>query len=192
MHSDSVYQELEFVRRAKQRDERAFQFLYEKYWGRILSYVIGRLRGGGIRGSLSEEAEDTAQEIFTKVWQKLPTLREEHAFRAWLYRFAENICNNEIRKIRREQERVISTVQDENAEEPLLNIPDPTSERMERFAPLYEGIERLTKSQRKVVELYYFHGLTYQEIAYVLGKSKTRVYDIMQEAIEILKEFLSE
>ena len=44
-----------------------------------------------------EDAEDVAQEVFARAWQRLETYRREASFRTWLWQIARNLCLNHLR-----------------------------------------------------------------------------------------------
>ena len=70
-------------------------------------------------------------------------------------------------------------------------MTDTKSEEMilEQFA-LNQAIERLSKRESMVIKLRYFHGLTQQRIAIILGVSQVQVSRIEKKALERLRELL--
>ncbi|MBR4017143.1 MAG: sigma-70 family RNA polymerase sigma factor [Oscillospiraceae bacterium] len=70
-------------------------------------------------------------------------------------------------------------------------LTDTKSEEMilEQFA-LNQAIERLSKRESMVIKLRYFHGLTQQRIAIILGVSQVQVSRIEKKALERLRELL--
>ena len=57
---------------------------------------------------------------------------------------------------------------------------------------LLQAIMRLSKSQRSVIQLYYYDGVPTKEIAESLGKSDTAVRIILTRAREKLKKIIEE
>lgn len=55
-----------------------------------------------------------------------------------------------------------------------------------------QALERLSTSAREVIQLHYFSGLSYDEIARVLGISSQAVHGRMQRARRVLARRLSE
>ena len=64
-------------------DASAFERLYRTHIARIHSLVRRMLD--------ADEADDLAQDIFVRAWQKLGTFRGESAFGTWLHRLAVNV-----------------------------------------------------------------------------------------------------
>jgi RNA polymerase sigma factor (sigma-70 family) len=71
---------------AKRADGRAasaaFSALYDRHARKLLAFLAGRMKESAV--------EDTAQEVWQKVWQSLPTGFRGGNFRAWLYSIARN------------------------------------------------------------------------------------------------------
>jgi RNA polymerase sigma-70 factor (ECF subfamily) len=82
------------VARARAGDRAAFASLVETYWERVRRWLWG-LTG------CHATAEDLTQEVFLKAWSALPRLDADAAFRAWLFRIAQN-CFLDSRRSRKQ------------------------------------------------------------------------------------------
>lgn len=82
--------------------------------------------------------------------------------------------------------RAIDMIEDEDAENPQLNI-----EFEERKQMLAEAIGKLPEREKLMVSLYYYEGLTVREIAAVMGVSQSRVSQLHSKAILRLRGRLS-
>ena len=60
------------------------------------------------------------------------------------------------------------------------------------YEELHKGISQLTQTQQRRLALYYFHGLTYEQIAAAEGCRYQAVRDSVRSAIQKLKYFMSE
>jgi RNA polymerase sigma factor for flagellar operon FliA len=69
--------------------------------------------------------------------------------------------------------------------------PMEAAMRRERSAQLVAAIDELTERQRQVVALYYVEGLTFREIARILGVSEPRICQIHGDALRRIREQLS-
>lgn len=65
-----------------------------------------------------------------------------------------------------------------------------TEERLVEHIALHEAISRLCERQRTVISLRYFHGLTQERIAGILGVSQVQVSRIEKKALNELRSFL--
>src|SRR3990172_3678751 len=80
------------VRQAKDGDKQAFARLYETYFDRVYRYVAVKI-GDRI------EAEDMAQQVFTKAYQSLPSFSwQGKPVSAWFFRIAHNLVVDHFRR----------------------------------------------------------------------------------------------
>jgi len=139
------------------QDPDAFSELVKRYQGRIYSLVLWMVGSG-------EEAEDLAQEVFVRAFVGLHGFRRGARFSPWLHRIAVNLCLNHLR---RRKSRA------ETPEEANLADPSPSPERLlelkESRLALEEALRELAPEFQAVILLRHINGLSYEEIAQVLG-----------------------
>lgn len=79
---------------AGRKDDRAsraaFTALYDRHARKLLAFLAGRLKAAAV--------EDTAQEVWQKVWHGLPSGFKGGNFRAWLYTVARNAVTDQLRR----------------------------------------------------------------------------------------------
>lgn len=85
--------QFDLVRRAQQGDEAAFEDLVRRHSVRVASIIRGLLRN-------SNDAEDVAQQVFTKVYFALPRFDFRSSVGTWIYKIAVNECYDHMRKRR--------------------------------------------------------------------------------------------
>ncbi len=155
-------------------DARAFEGLVCRHQGRLLA-LCERLLGD------REAARDAAQEVFLKVFRKASGYRPTARVSTWIYRIAVNHCLNRLR--RRKVVRFLSFGALERGGEegegaaggepfdPPDEAPDPAAalEARRRWRAVRRAIGELPEGQRAVLVLARFEGLSYKEIAQVLG-----------------------
>jgi RNA polymerase sigma-70 factor (ECF subfamily) len=121
----------------------------------------------------AEEARDAAQEVFLKAYRKAGDFRPQGQVYTLLYRIATNHCLNKLRR-----RRLVRFIQWEDPGEreaapfdPPDAGPDPeaTLESRRRWQHTRKTIARLPSGQRAVLVLARFEGLSYRQIAEVLG-----------------------
>ncbi len=169
------------VNRVQSGDREAFGALYSRYFDRVYGYLRVLLRN-------SDEAEDGAQQVFTKALEALGRYeRRSQPFRAWLFTLVRNYALGELRKqarvklenhahIERRRERAAS-------QEPKLPGLGWVSDRR-----LLLLIESLPSTQRQVLTLRYMMDLTNREVAEVLGLSPSSVKVLHYRAMRFLRE----
>ncbi len=143
-----------------------------------------------------EEARDAAQDVFLKLYRNAGSFRPRGRLFTLLYRIAVNHCLNRIR--RRNLVRFFrfsdSGEEDAPAFEPADHRPDAADsmDARERWRAVRQGIEKLPPNQRAVLILAKFEGLSYREIAEVLGISEgaveSRLFRAMRR-LEAAQEF---
>src|SRR5437764_14116191 len=74
----------------KRRYEEAFEMLVERYQRKVFSLALSMLRNPA-------QAEDTAQDIFLKLWHALPGYSGAASLSTWLFVIARNTCLTQIR-----------------------------------------------------------------------------------------------
>ena len=122
----------------------------------------------------AEEARDAAQEVFLKMFRKAGDVRPQGQVYTWLYRIAVNHCLNKLRR-----RRLVRFLRWEDpaddADAPPFDPPDTAPgpaaalEARRRWGATRRAIARLPAGQRAVLILARFEGLSYRQIAEVLG-----------------------
>ncbi len=154
-------------------DSQAFDVLVAR-WDRKIQGAIYRVVGS------DEDARDLAQEAFLKAYRVLGSFRHEARFSSWLYQIALNLCRDRLR--RRRGKTFVSL--DEAGESERAKSPDPSAhellETQDMARLVAREIEDLASEQREVIVLKEYQGLTFAEIAEILGVPlstvKTRLY----------------
>jgi RNA polymerase sigma-70 factor (ECF subfamily) len=130
-----------------------------------------------------EDARDVCQETFLRAFRALPAFRGQAKFSSWLYRIALNLCHDWLRKERRTP--VVQAPEDVELEQlagaagPSESVEDLVARR--NLGRIVErAVAQLPEEQRTAIILKEYHGLTFQEIADLVGcplsTVKTRVY----------------
>ena len=160
--------EQELVRRAKDGDQLAFEQLVTDNEKRI--YNLCRRMVGD-----QEDAAELTQEAFLNAWRGLPGFQAESAFSTWLYRLASNVCLDFLRREKRRKSLSLTVVSLDQEEAVELEIPDQRYapegelERLEQRQAIRDGLARLSEEHRQVLVLRELSGLSYREIAQLLG-----------------------
>jgi RNA polymerase sigma-70 factor (ECF subfamily) len=147
------------VQRFLAGEEAAFERLVERYYQRI-----DRLAQQVVRHPMA--AEDITQEVFLRAYRGLARFRGDASFYSWLYRITINLCLNYLRH----REPRLSTAQD-SAAAALATAADPSLvlEAREREHLIRNAIDALPAHYRVAIILRDLEGLSYQEIADILG-----------------------
>ncbi|HKI87206.1 MAG TPA: sigma-70 family RNA polymerase sigma factor [Thermoanaerobaculia bacterium] len=174
----SEHEERALVARVARQDRDAFEDLYRRYHPRLWRYLNRHFRA-------HEAIEDLIQEILLVVWKQAARFRGDSKVSSWIVGIA---YRKALASMRRSASRPFA-VPDEELE------PVPES-RGRPLAPevrmsLRQAVRMLPVEQRMVVELTYFYGHSYGEIAGILGCPENTVKTRMFHARRKLREALS-
>ena len=154
------------IEACQQGDRAAFQLLFETYKDKVFSIAV--YSSGGDRAL----ADDITQQIFLKLFTAIRQFRGESEFTTWLYRLVVNACLDERRRSR----RLLpwgETVAMKKAGE--RKPQEKQYARLEVAEAVQAAIGELKPKFRLPILLKYIEGLSYEEIASVMGCSKGTV-----------------
>jgi RNA polymerase sigma-70 factor, ECF subfamily len=154
------------IKDCQQGDREAFRLLFEAYKDRVFSIAVYSFHGD------QSAAGDVTQQIFLKLMTSISQFRGESQFATWLHRLVVNTCIDELRR----KKRLLGfweAVQLHKAGE--RKQPERRYERRELADAVKAAIGELKPKFRMPVLLKYVEGLSYEEIADVLGCSKGTV-----------------
>jgi RNA polymerase sigma-70 factor, ECF subfamily len=183
--------DVQLMLRFQKGDMEAFQQIFHKYSPSLVSFAF-RFLGSQAR------AEEIAQEVFLQVYRWQKRYEPKAKFSTWLFKIAHNHCLNEVRKGEyRVSLESLDPPEDMEGEERERNIPDATSSKGEDILAAKEAADRIEKilrripeSQRTALLLSRMEGMSYQEVAEVLGSTEKAVKSLVFRATQSLKEGL--
>ncbi len=143
------------------------------------------------------QAEDIAQEVFTKAYENFAGLRANAGAGGWLKTVATNLTINHLTRHRRRWRLFSEFAPAEGApESPLLDPPMPDTlaadlDAERRRELIDDALRRLPDHQRLPLVLYHFEDLSYEEIAARLGISLAKVKTDIRRARAALAPILA-
>ncbi len=161
------HEEAAAIARVARRDKQAFDALYRAYYRRLKRFLEQVTR----RPQLVEEVLDDTMLV---VWRKADTFRGQAKPSTWIFAIAYKQAMKAMRRLQ-------LPVQDWHAEAPSpADDPESALMRQQEMRCLRVLLGRLPSEQRAVVELTYYHGCSYKEIAGIVGcppdTVKTRMF----------------
>ena len=140
-----------------------------------------------------EDARDVCQETFLRAFRALPGFRGQAKFSSWLYRIALNLCRDWIRRERRtgfvQPPEDVDLIDFIAAAEPSESIEDLVS-RKDQMRAVERAMALLPEDQRTAIVLKEYHGLTFQEIADLLGCPLSTVKTRLYQGLSVLRREL--
>jgi RNA polymerase sigma-70 factor, ECF subfamily len=177
----------ELVARSISGDNESFNELILR-WERPIYALAYRTIGR------EEDARDVCQETFLRAFRALPGFRGQAKFSSWLYRIALNLCRDWVRRERRTP--VVQAPEDMDLmelaaeHEPSESIEDLVARKaMTRLVE--RAMALLPDEQRTAIVLKEYHGLTFQEIADLVGCPLSTVKTRLYQGLTVLRRELA-
>jgi RNA polymerase sigma factor (sigma-70 family) len=172
----------------KQGDEATFAAVYRQHVQTLFRY------GMSLR---PDEAfvQDCLHDVFVEVWTKRERLGDTDSIKFYLIKSLKNRIFNQLEK----QQRLApadaapgfnpvetTTYATPSHEDDFIRGQDETH-LLDRLA---RCLDRLPPRQREAVQLRYFEGLDYRQVADILAVSQQSAYNLIFRALEELRKYL--
>ena len=184
-----VDEDLDLVLKSKKGEMNAFGELVNRHQSLVINFCYKML---GNR----EDAEDIAQETFLRAFAAIGRFQPRAKFSTWLLTIAKNLTLNFIRNERR-RIRGVDAVGSSDEAVPVIDLapsgnpgPDRVALQNERARYVRRALKELSDTHRTIIVLRDFEGMTYEEIAKVMGCRRGTVKSRLSRAREQLKGIL--
>jgi len=151
--ADRLYERV-LVLRCQARDEDAFEEIVVRYTPR-LRYYLRKMLGG------VQAVEDVLQEVWLDAFRGITRLIEPGAFPAWIYRLARDRAFRELRR-----RRLYLPLEDFHSIDEAGDAGEFSAEDANR---IHGALDTLMPEHREVLVLRFIEGMTYEEIAGIVG-----------------------
>ncbi len=174
----------ETLQRAAAGDEAAWRDIVEAYTPRVFGLI--RAQCGNV-----DLAEEITQSTFCTVVERIGRYAEVGRFESWLFRIAMNRLRDEMRRRRRQANPVES--------ETLVGLagagddqPEVAGAGPQDLVALQGALARLSESDRQVIHLRHFTGLSFAGIAGILGEPLGTVLARQHRALKKLRQHIGD
>ncbi|HEY4241553.1 MAG TPA: sigma-70 family RNA polymerase sigma factor [Kofleriaceae bacterium] len=163
--------EPDLVEAAQRGDRGAFQTLFERHHRRAYALALGVLRN-------PDDAMDVVQDAFIKAHKHLAKFEGGSSFYTWLYRIVMNLCIDQLRRKRRakpvelDETRLDADGEGELVPRVLSGNPGRALMDQEIRARIDQALGELSDNHRAVLVMRELEGLSYEEMATLMGCSK--------------------
>jgi RNA polymerase sigma-70 factor (ECF subfamily) len=169
----------ELVRRVLAGDVEAYGAIVARHQARVFYLGLKFLRR-------TEDAEDFAQEVFIRAYEKLSSFLGNVPFAAWLYRIAFNLAVNKYH-LKKRQVQAVSTVD-------ILPDSSFSPEHHLQSAELAEWVRRtlhkIPDIYHQLIRMHFFEGLSYPEISKALEMPVNTIKSYIFRAKELIRQKL--
>jgi len=164
-----TYTEQELVTLLKNKDNKAFAYLYDHYSAALNTIILQIVMD-------AELANDVLQEVFVNIWRKIDQYDTTRGrLFTWMLNIARNSAIDILRSKGYQNSRKNQSIPD-NVD--TIQASDVSLPGVDTIG-LRKVLEKLKDEQRVLIELAYFKGYTHEEIAEMekipLGTVKTRI-----------------
>jgi RNA polymerase sigma factor (sigma-70 family) len=157
-------------------DRHAFEELFARYAPRISRLMR--------RSVAVADADDLVQQTFLQLHRARRDFRADARVRPWLYTIAYNLQRQYFRRRGRKPETAV--------EGPLMDAGQRPAEAAIYDGQLRSALDTLPASQREAIVLHWFEGLSYAEVAQVVGAKVSAVRVRAHRGYGRLRELLGD
>lgn len=158
-------------------DEQAFGQLYDRY-ARLIRAICYETTGR------LDEAQDLAQEVFLRAYEKLGRLKDPQRFGGWLVSIARNVCKEYRRKKARDRHMLVGLEPPE-----AISQPDDLPEQLEH---LRAAMGQLDQQERLALNVFYLQDKDIEQTKKILGVSRSGLYRLLDRAKKKLAKFIND
>lgn len=174
--------EHQLIKRIASGDKRAFEQLFTQYGERVFRYAYRLI-------SDQTKAEEVTNDVMLEVWKTAAKFEGRSKVSTWLLGITRHLALNAVRR------KQLDTVDMDEAPEiaaPADNTSAVEHDQAVLKDALRDALGKLSTEHRDVVELTFFHGCTYAEIAEIVqcpeNTVKTRMYHARKQLQGLLVE----
>lgn len=179
MASSPIFNEKALLNRLRDGDAHAFTQIYDHYKEKVGYRLLRLLKS-------EELAEEIQQNLFMKIWENRWQIDPDKAFKSYLYRIAENMVFDTLRRANKEKDILKQIIRGHTE---LHTHVEEALFRKENEIMLNLAIDRLPPQRKKIFIAIKIDNKSYQEVADDLGISTNTVNDHIQKASQFLKKY---
>jgi RNA polymerase sigma factor (sigma-70 family) len=142
----------QLVRRCRSGDSRAWDALVERFSRYVYAICV---QGFRLR---EHDAEDVFQEVFTRVYDRLDTLRDDAAIRPWIAQLTRRLC----------LDRLAAGSREEPLEELEVTEAEETLAELDEALTVHEALADLPDNCREILDRFFARDESYRTIGEAL------------------------
>jgi len=173
--------DVELVARICNSDQKALELLYSSYYSRLSRFIARVI-------TREDLIDEVINDVMYVVWEKAKSYNHQCKPSTWIFGIAYNRARQALRDANRNNEESLENLIDNG-----VSFEDDKSilKQLEMSDWLLPALGKLTPDQRAVIELTYFQGLAYSEIAEVMACPENTVKTRMHHARKKLATLLT-
>jgi RNA polymerase sigma-70 factor (ECF subfamily) len=178
---------LQAIRDAKQGQQQAFRYLLDVFWNDVFLFQLKRLGN-------EHDAEDITIETFSKAFDRIESFDEDYSFSTWLIAISKNLQIDKSRRRKVSVQAQAITGYEDQVKGVADRSPTPEDKLItqQQLDELLRFIKQLKPHYQEVINLRYFHEMSYNEIAQHLNESLSNVKVRLLRARKLLAEIIQQ
>jgi RNA polymerase sigma-70 factor (ECF subfamily) len=167
------HSEAALVRRAQSGDEIAFREIVERHQNKVFSIIYGIVRN-------RNDAEDIAQQVFTKVYFSIRGFDLRSSLLTWIYKITVNECYDYLRKQKVRRLVYESDMSEDEARrienaEASGTLSRPVDEDLERRDYIFKLLMKVPEEDRMLLIQKEVEGRTVEELSAATGLNENTI-----------------
>ncbi|MBB6452382.1 RNA polymerase sigma-70 factor (ECF subfamily) [Salirhabdus euzebyi] len=162
--------------------EEVLKWLMEEYGQHVIRLAYTYVKDKSL-------AEDVAQDVFVKCYQKLDDFRQESSYKSWLYRITVNKCKDVLKSWNFKNVKPVEFFHPKS--NPVSgSTPEQISITNEKNRQISQTVLSLPIKLREVVIMYYYEELKIEEVASLLNININTVKSRLVRSRQRLKKMM--
>ena len=172
------------IDQAKEGNQKAFNSLLNTFWRDVYHFQFNKCKN-------EDEAEDITIKTFAKAFDKISTFDDKYQFKTWIFTISTNIYIDHLRK--KKTEMISINKNHKEIHKIIDEKPSPADQliQQQNLAQLKAFIKQLKPHYQEVINLRYFHDLSYKEISNELKEPMNNVKVKLLRAKKLLSEIIT-
>ncbi len=173
-----------FIDQAKQGNQKAFNYLLNTFWKDVYHFQFNKCKN-------EDEAEDITIKTFAKAFDKIATFNDKYQFKTWIFTISNNLYNDHLRM--KNTETISMNKSHSEVHKIIDEEPSPADQLIQEqnLAQLKAFIKLLKPHYQEVINLRYFHELSYKEISEKLNEPMNNIKVKLLRAKKLLFEIIT-
>lgn len=129
------------------------------------------------------EIEDIAQDAYVKAYVAFARYQPDRPFKSWLFAIAKNLCIDHFKKLKKRSQYLKQNF--------IKDYTETFEEDSDNKRNIKDFISKLSAKEQLFIELRFFQGLPFKEIAEITGFTEASIKMKLMRILRILKEKLT-
>jgi RNA polymerase sigma factor (sigma-70 family) len=172
--TDAAVKDAELVARCRAGDDAAWRELVDRFSRYVYAIAVQGFR------LPQQDAEDIFQEVFTRVYERLDSLREDEAVRPWIAQLTRRLCIDRVRAGARESDADIDELPEVPAEDVLSAL--------EEAFDVHEAMAELPENCRQILDRFFARDESYRTIGDTLGLPAGTIASRISRCLDKLRD----